>query len=193
METIVLKDRVTNKMTDEEFLWFCLENKDLRIERNSNLEVLIMSPVTSLSGFWNAEIIRQLANWAIEQKNGFVFDSSSGFTLPDRSVLSPDASWVSRSKWQSMSEQDQNKFAPICPEFVIEIKSKSDSLQDLQAKMKTWIANGAQLAWLIDPSQKKSFIYRSNGEVKEIEGFDKKLKGEGLVEGFVLDLNLIKL
>ncbi|MFN6089108.1 MAG: Uma2 family endonuclease [Cyclobacteriaceae bacterium] len=191
METIVLKDRVTNKMTDEEFLWFCLENKDLRIERNSNLEVLIMSPVTSLSGFWNAEIIRQLANWAIEQKNGFVFDSSSGFTLPDRSVLSPDASWVSRSKWQSMSEQDQNKFAPICPEFVIEIKSKSDSLQDLQAKMKTWIANGAQLAWLIDPSQKKSFIYRSNGEVKEIEGFDKKLKGEGLVEGFVLDLNLI--
>jgi Uma2 family endonuclease len=191
METIVLKDRVTNKMTDEEFLWFCLENKDLRIERNSNLEVLIMSPVTSLSGFWNAEIIRQLANWAIEQKNGFVFDSSSGFTLPDRSVLSPDASWVSRSKWQSMSEQDQNKFAPIRPEFVIEIKSKSDSLQDLQAKMKTWIANGAQLAWLIDPSQKKSFIYRSNGEVKEIEGFDKKLKGEGLVEGFVLDLNLI--
>lgn len=193
METIVLKDRVTNKMTDEEFLWFCLENKDLRIERNSNLEVLIMSPVTSLSGFWNAEIIRQLANWAIEQKNGFVFDSSSGFTLPDRSVLSPDASWVSRSKLQSMSEQDQNKFAPICPEFVIEIKSKSDSLQDLQAKMKTWIANGAQLAWLIDPSQKKSFIYRSNGEVKEIEGFDKKLKGEGLVEGFVLDLNLIQL
>ena len=191
METIVLKDRVTNKMTDEEFLWFCLENKDLRIERNSNLEVLIMSPVTSLSGFLDAEIIRQLANWAIEQKNGFVFDSSSGFTLPDRSVLSPDASWVSRSKWQSMSEQDQNKFAPICPEFVIEIKSKSDSLQDLQAKMKTWIANGAQLAWLIDPSQKKSFIYRSNGEVKEIEGFDKKLKGEGLVEGFVLDLNLI--
>jgi Uma2 family endonuclease len=193
METIVLKDRVTNKMTDEEFLWFCLENKDLRIERNSNLEVLIMSPVTSLSGFLNAEIIRQLANWAIEQKNGFVFDSSSGFTLPDRSVLSPDASWVSRSKWQSMSEQDQNKFAPICPEFVIEIKSKSDSLQDLQAKMKTWIANGAQLAWLIDPSQKKSFIYRSNGEVKEIEGFDKKLKGEGFLEGFVLDLNLIKL
>jgi Uma2 family endonuclease len=193
METIVLKDRVTNKMTDEEFLWFCLENKDLRIERNSNLEVLIMSPVTSLSGFWNAEIIRQLANWAIEQKNGFVFDSSSGFTLPDRSVLSPDASWVSRSKWLSLSEKDQNKFAPICPEFVIEIKSKSDSLQDLQAKMKTWIYNGAQLAWLIDPFQKKSFVYRSNGEVKEIEGLDNKLKGEGLVEGFVLDLNLIKL
>ncbi|NOS55407.1 MAG: Uma2 family endonuclease [Cyclobacteriaceae bacterium] len=193
METIVLKDRVTKKMTDEEFLWFCLENKDLRIERNSNLEVLIMSPVTSLSGFWNMEVSRQLANWAVEQKKGIAFDSSTGFTLPDRSVLSPDASWVSKTKWRSLSEEDQNKFAPICPEFVIEIKSKSDSLQDLQAKMKTWIDNGAQLAWLIDPFQKKSFIYKSNRETIEIEGFDKKLKGEGLVEGFVLDLNLIKL
>jgi Uma2 family endonuclease len=73
--------------------------------------------------------------------------------LPDRSVLSPDASWVSKNKWQALSEEDQNKFAPICPEFVIEIKSKSDSLEDLQTKMNTWIANGAQLAWLIDPSQ----------------------------------------
>jgi Uma2 family endonuclease len=180
-------------MTDEEFLWFCLENKDLRIERNSNLEVLIMSPVTSLSGFWNMEVSRQLANWAVEQKEGYAFDSSTGFTLPDRSVLSPDASWVSKNKWQSLSAEDQNKFAPICPEFVIEIKSKSDSLEGLQTKMKNWIVNGAQLAWLIDPSQKKSFVYRSNGEVEEIEGFDKKLKGEGFLEGFVLDLNLIKL
>ena len=113
METIVLKDRVTNKMTDDEFLWFCLENKDLRIERNSNLEVLIMSPVTSLSGFWNMEVSRQLANWAVEQKKGIAFDSSTGFTLPDRSVLSPDASWVSKTKWRSLSEEDQNKFAPI--------------------------------------------------------------------------------
>jgi Uma2 family endonuclease len=193
METIVLKDRVTKKMTDEEFLWFCLENKDLRIERNSNLEVLIMSPVTSLSGFWNMEVSRQLANWAVEQKEGYAFDSSTGFTLPDRSVLSPDASWVSKNKWQSLSAEDQNKFAPICPEFVIEIKSKSDSLEGLQTKMKNWIVNGVQLAWLIDPSQKKSFVYRSNGEVEEIEGFDKKLKGEGFLEGFVLDLNLIKL
>ncbi len=193
METIILKDRVTNKMTDEEFLWFCQENKDLRIERNSNLEILLMSPVTSLSGFWNAEILRQLATWAIEQKGGFVFDSSTGFTLPDRSVLSPDASWISKGKWQALSDEDQNKFAPICPEFVIEIKSKSDSLEDLQTKMKNWVSNGAQLAWLIDPSQKKSFIYKSTGEMEKVEGFDKKLKGEGLVEGFVLDLNLIKL
>jgi Uma2 family endonuclease len=98
METIVLKDRVTNKMTDEEFLWFCQENKDLRIERNHNLEIILMSPVTSFSSFWNMEVSRQLANWAIEQKGGYAFDSSASFTLPDRSVLSPDASWISKSK-----------------------------------------------------------------------------------------------
>jgi Uma2 family endonuclease len=192
MATIILKDRVTNKMTDEEFLWFCHENKDLRIERNGNLEILLTSPVTSLSGFWNAEVLRQLANWAIQQKGGFVFDSSTGFTLPDRSVLSPDASWVSKSKWSSLPDEDKNKFAPICPEFVIEIKSKSDDLVDLQAKMKNWIANGAQFGWLIDPSQKSFHIYRTNKEVEKIKGFDKKLKGEGPVEGFILDLSLIE-
>lgn len=192
METIILKDRVTNKMTDEEFLWFCQENRDLRIERNSNLEILLMSPVTSLSGFWNAEVLRQLANWAIEQKGGFVFDSSTGFTLPDRSVLSPDASWVSKTKWVALSAEDKNKFAPVCPEFVIEIRSKSDSLEDLQAKMKNWIANGTQLAWLLDPSQKDFHIYRASGEAEKIQGFDKKLKGEGPVEGFVLDLGQIR-
>jgi Uma2 family endonuclease len=92
METIILRDRVTNKMSGEEFLWFCQENKDLRIERNCNLEIILMTPVTSLTGFWNMEISRQLANWAITQNTGFAFDSSTGFTLPDRSALSPDAS-----------------------------------------------------------------------------------------------------
>jgi Uma2 family endonuclease len=191
METIILKDRVTNKMTDEEFLWFCQENKDLRIERNSNLEIIIMSPVTSLSGFWNMEVSRQLANWAIAQKGGFAFDSSAGFTLPDRSVLSPDASWVSKDKWFSLSDEDKNKFAPLCPEFVIEIRSKTDILEDLQAKMKSWIANGAQLAWLLDPPQKAAYIYRANREVERIQGFEEKLRGEGCVNGFSLDLSQI--
>jgi Uma2 family endonuclease len=189
METIVLKDRVTNKMTDEEFLWFCQENKDLRIERNHNLEIILMSPVTSLSGFWNMEVSRQLANWAIEQKGGYAFDSSAGFTLPDRSVLSPDASWISKSKWFALSNEDKNKFAPVCPEFVIEIRSKTDILDGLQAKMKNWIANGTQLAWLIDPSQKTAYIYRANTEVQKIQGFEEKLKGEGCVDGFSLDLS----
>ena len=192
METIILRDRVTNKMSDEEFLWFCQENKNLRIERNSNLEIILMTPVTSLTGFWNMEISRQLANWAITQNTGFAFDSSTGFTLPDRSVLSPDASWVSKSKWDNLSEEDKNKFAPICPEFVIEVRSKSDGLHDLLAKMEVWVGNGTNLAWLIDPIRKTAYVFKPNSEFKKIQEVD-KLTGEGLMDGFILDLSLIKL
>jgi len=169
METIVLKDRFTSRMSDEEFLWFCLENKDLRIERNSNLEIVIKSPVTSLSGSQSLEIARQLANWAIKDSTGISFDSSAGFTLSDRSVLSPDASWVSNEKWNSLSEEDKDRFAPICPDFVIEVRSKSDVLSDLQNKMIVWLKNGAQLAWL-----------------------DKKIIGNKPVKGFELDLSLLR-
>ncbi len=194
METIVLRDRVTNAMSDEEFFWFCQENKDLRIERNSNLEIILMSPVTSLSGFWNMEISRQLANWAIAQKMGLAFDSSAGFTLPDRSILSPDASWISKEKWFALSEEDKNKFSPVCPEFVIEVRSKTDSLEELQNKMLAWIRNGAESAWLIDPKSQSVYIYKSTNAVAEtINDFSNKIYGEGLVEGFVLDLSLLKI
>lgn len=191
MDTIILKDRFTASMTDQEFLWFCLENKDLRIERNSNLAIIIMSPVTSLSGYHNLEIARQLANWSKENKSGIAFDSSAGFTLPDRSVLSPDASWVSLTKWNALTEEDKDRFAPLCPEFIIEVRSKSDSLEDLQQKMNVWIKNGAELAWLIDPREKTSYLYRPGKEPEILTGLDKKLEGEGPVKGFVLDLSLL--
>ena len=193
METIVLKDRISANMTDEEFLWFCLENKDLRIERNSNLEILIMSPVTSLSGNHSGEIFRQLANWSIAHDRGVHFDSSTGFTLPDKSVFSPDAAWISNEKWNALSEEDKDRFAPVCPEFVIEVRSKSDLLDDLKKKMEVWIKNGAHQAWLIDPREKASYIFRLGKEVEVITGLDKKIEGEGSVKGFVLDLNLLKI
>jgi Uma2 family endonuclease len=194
METIVLRDRVTNAMSDEEFFWFCQENKDLRIERNSNLEIILISPVTSLSGFWNMEISRQLANWAIAQQKGFAFDSSAGFTLPDRSVMSPDASWVSKEKWLALSDEDKNKFSHVCPEFVIEVRSKSDSLEELQNKMLAWIRNGAELAWLIDPKGKIVYIYRTTRtDIEQITDFSLKIYGEGSIKGFVLDLSLIRI
>ncbi len=193
MDAIVLKDRITGSMSDEEFLWFCQENKDLRIERNSNLEIIIMSPVTSLSGFHSMEVARQLANWAIANKSGIAFDASAGFTLPDRSVLSPDASWVSLKKWNSLTLDEKDRFAPICPEFVIEVRSKSDALEDLMARMKVWIKNGAQLAWLIDPREEVSLIFRADGSEEKVVGFHKKLIGEGPVAGFELDLSLLKI
>jgi Uma2 family endonuclease len=192
METIVLKDRITSRMTDEEFFWFCQENKELRIERNSNLEITIMSPVTLLSGNHSGEVYRQFANWAVLNGTGVHFDSSTGFTLPDRSVLSPDASWISNKKWNALTEEDKDRFAPVCPDFVIEVRSKSDVLDDLKNKMTLWLKNGAQLAWLIDPREKKSFIYRPDKEVEVIHRLDKKMMGEAPVEGFVLDLSLLR-
>lgn len=193
METIILKDSVTGNMSDEEFLRFCLENPDLRIERNSNLEIIIMSPVSTLSGYSSSAAFAELALWNKKSGRGIVFDSSTGFTLPDRSVLSPDVSWVSKEAWNKLSIEDKDRFAPICPAFVIEIMSKSDSLDDLTKKMKTWIKNGAVVAWLIDPRREVSYIFRQNKPEEKIEGFDKVIKGEGPAEGFELDLSLLKI
>jgi Uma2 family endonuclease len=192
MDALVLKDSITGSMTDKEFLKFCLENPGLRIERNNRLEIIIMSPVTSLSGFFSAEVCGQLRDWNKKSKTGIVFDSSAGFTLPDRSVFSPDASWISKDKWNSLSEEDKNTFAPLCPEFIIEVRSKSDSLLDLKRKMGIWIANNAQLAWLIDPIDKKSYYFLTDGSIQEIEGFDKNLIGRSPVEGFELDLSSLE-
>lgn len=193
METIILKDRVTSSMTDEEFLWFCLENKDLRIERNSNLEIIIMSPVTTKSNYGSGAAFAQLYMWSIQTKKGYAFDSSTGFTLPDRSVFSPDASWVSKEKWSALSDDDKDRFAPICPEFIIEVRSKSDSLEDLQKKMFVWITNGAQSAWLIDPIEKTSYLYQPNQNVELVRGLETKIEGEGPIKGFILDLALLKI
>lgn len=191
METIILKDRFTGSMTDEEFLWFCQENKDLRIERNSKLEIIIMSPVTTLSNYGSGAVFAQLYMWSLQNGNGLAFDSSTGFTLPDRSVLSPDASWLSKEKWNALSDHDKDRFAPVCPEFIIEVRSKSDSLEDLQAKMKVWIKNGAELAWLIDPREKTTYIYHPKEELRVVKGLDITMQGSGAVAGFVLDLSLL--
>jgi Uma2 family endonuclease len=195
MEAFVLKGKVTGGLTDEEFFWFCQENKDLRIERSSKLEIYIKSPVTTLSAFWNMEISRQLANWAIQDGKGLAFDSSAGFTLSDRSVLSPDASWVSKEKWNSLSNDEKNRFAPTCPEFVIEVRSKSDHIDDLKMKMRIWVSNGAELAWLVDPIKQISYLFNSRERESEkiVRGIDQKIEGEGKITGFVLDLSLLKI
>ena len=191
MEALVLRDSITGSMSDEEFLKFCLENPGLRIERNSNLEIIIMSPVSTLSGLHSSEVFGQLYQWNSKKRSVVVFDSSTEFTLPDRSVFSPDASWISIEKWNALSEEDKNKSAPICPEFVIEVRSKSDHLEDLKKKMQVWIANGAELAWFIDPIDKNSYVFYSNGTTQTYCGFDVVLKGYGPVNEFELNLQSI--
>lgn len=192
MEAFVLKDSVTGSMSDEEFFRFCVENQNLRIERNSNLQIIINPLVSTLSGLHSSEVFIQLANWSQRDGRGLVFDSSTGFTLPDRSVLSPDSSWMLSEKWNQLTKEDKDKFAPVCPDFVIEVGSKSDDLETLKEKMNVWIKNGAKLAWLIDPRSKTAFIYRPERPAEKLENFT-TIKGEKPIEGFDLDLSLLSL
>ena len=140
----------SESMTTEQFYEFCQANRDLRIERTANGEVIVMPPAFSDTGNRNLKIGQQLANQADRDGTGETFDSSTGFTLPNSAIRAPDASWIKLERWNALTEQQKASFAPICPDFVIELRSKSDTLKGLQAKMQEYIANGASLGWLID-------------------------------------------
>ena len=180
-----------HQMTDEEFYHFCQDNRDLRIERNEHQEIIIMSPTGSLSGYLNNIIASQLYLWNQTAKLGRTFDSSTGFKLPDGSNRSPDAVWVSNEAWNRLTEAEKRKFAPLCPEFVIELKSDTDDIADLKKKMQMWLSNGCRLAWLIDPDEEKAYVYRPDRAVESVEGFDQTLSGEDILPGFSLDLSLL--
>lgn len=192
MDSLVLKGDLTERLTDEEFYRFCEDNPDVRMERNSDLQIVIMSPVSTLSGFYSTEVIRQLSNWSVSDGRGLAFDASTGFTLPDRSILSPDASWLLREKWDRLSLEQKERFAPICPDFVIEVRSKSDSLETLMNKMRVWIQNGASEGWLLDPRDKRYYLFLSGRNMKTVEGTDVKLSAEGMANGFDLDVSRLK-
>lgn len=187
LDKIILRGKEV-QMTDEEFFSFCQSNPELNIERNSQREIIIMSPTGSKSGNLNIKIGAQLENWNEKENLGVVFDSSTGFTLPDDSVRSPDAAWVSYEKWNRLSEDEKERFAPVCPEFIVELKSKNDKICDLQSKMETWIENGVQLGWLIDPVDQKVYIYQPQQKVTTMQGFQQKLSGGSVLPGFVFDL-----
>ena len=180
------------RLTDDEFFDFCQQNRDLRIERTYTGEVIIMSPTGSRTGMRNSEINFQLQSWNKQHQRGCVFDSSTGYKLPDGSERSPDASWVSREKWEALSSEEQDKFAPLCPEFIIELKSPSDLLQTLQAKMEVWIANGCRLGLLIYPELETVFIYRADGSRDELHDFGRRVSGEDVLPGFELDLSALR-
>ena len=133
-------------------------------------------------------------HWPLSSTQGFVFDSSTAFRLPNTSVRSPDASWISNEKWEHLTDSEQTKFPPICPDFVIELLSTNDDLKTIQKKMRTeWIGNGCKLAWLIDPFEEMVFIYRLGGDVEILNGFDKQLSGENVLPGFEFDLSKLKI
>jgi Uma2 family endonuclease len=177
-------------MTDDQFFDFCQLNRHFRIERNQIGDLFIMSPTGSETEERNFNLIVQLGIWTKQDGTGVGFGSSGGFTLPNGAVRSPDAAWIKRTKWEAIPTEKRKKFAPICPEFVVELRSENDSLSTLKEKMQEYIDNGTQLAWLIDRKQRKVFIYRPNCGVEELDN-PQTLTGEDILPGFVLDLSEI--
>ena len=174
-------------ITDEQFFALCQLNQDVKIERNATGELVFMSPTGSESERQNFNLIGQLWVWTKQNSTGVGFGSSGGFTLPNGAVRSPDAAWISKTRWEQVDLELRKRFAPICPDFVIELRSETDNLQVLQEKMTEYIENGAKLGWLIDPQQQKVYIYRPNSPVEELVK-PSKLSGENVLSGFVLKL-----
>ena len=174
-------------MTDEEFAEFCGEHPDLFFEMTSEGELIVMPPTYTLTGVRNAEIIGQLGNWDAKSACGVVTGSSGGFVLPNGARRSPDAAWTAKDKIRQLSQKSFETYWHLCPDFVIELKSELERMRVLREKILEWIANGAQLGWLIDPETKTVEVYRPGREPELLAGVD-AVKGEGPVEGFTLDL-----
>jgi Uma2 family endonuclease len=177
----------TFKVTHEQFQQIAAVNRDLRLERTATGELIIMAPTGSETGNRNLDIEGQLWLWNRQTKLGVAFNSSSGFKLPNGADRSPDASWVKLERWQTLTPKEREGFAPLCPDFVVELRSKSDNMEPLREKMREYIANGAILGWLIDRQNQKVEIYRQNQDV-EILDSPSTLSGEEVLPGFILDL-----
>ncbi|MGB3532250.1 MAG: Uma2 family endonuclease [Microcoleaceae cyanobacterium] len=177
-------------LTDEQFFQLCQNNSDLKFERNANGDLVIMSPTGGETGSYNAGLTAQLWNWNSQTKLGKVFDSSTGFKLPNGADRSPDASWITIERWNALTTEQRQKFIPLSPDFVIELRSKSDSLKTIQDKMQEYIENGTRLGWLINPQNKSVEIYRI-GKEAEIVDNPNSLSGEDVLPGFILNLQEI--
>lgn len=181
---------ITLKLTDEQFFQLCQENRDLQFERNAEGDLIIMSPTGGETGDHNSEINFQLRAWNHQYKLGKVFDSSTGFKLPNQADRSPDASWIPIARWNALTPKQRQKFLPLCPDFAIELRSPSDNLDTLQKKMREYQDNGTRLGWLINPKDKRVEIYRQNQEVEILDN-PSTLFGENVLSNFTLDLSTI--
>lgn len=174
-------------LTDEQFFELCQNNRDYRFERTANGELIIMPPTGSETGNYNIELSFQLQAWSRQNTLGIAFDSSSGFKLPNGANRSPDASWIKIERWNALTPEQKRKFAPICPDFVVELLSASDSLPTTRKKMQEYIDNGAKLGWLLNRKNQQVEIYRP-GQPVEILQSPTTLSGEDLLPGFSLEL-----
>jgi Uma2 family endonuclease len=187
---LVLHLRPAVEMTDRQFFAFCQINRDLRIERTAEGDIEIMTPAGGETSARNSQINLQLGQWAKKDRRGVVFDSSIGFILPNGATRSPDAAWVERSRLAALTQEQKEVFLPLCPDFVIELRSPSDSLSTLQLKMQEYVDNGAQLGWLIDPAHRRVSIYRQGTDVECLDN-PARVSGAPILTGFVLLLEEI--
>lgn len=185
VETAIL---IKKQMTDDEFFDFCqtLEMRDKRIERTKYGKIIIMEPTGGETGSFNSEVGGEVRQWNKETRSGRTFDSSTGFTLPNTAVKSPDVSWIHKERWVALPMVLREKFPPITPDFVIEIRSKTDSLTETKEKMEEFMQNGCRLGWLIDRIKQCTYIYRADGSRDFVDSFEKTLSGEDVLKGFTL-------
>lgn len=178
------------EISDKQFENICRKNRDFRIEFTAEGKLIIMPPTLPDTGWRNTNLTTDVNNWARKDKTGIVFDSSTYFTLPTGARRSPDVSWIKRERWESLSEKGRQTTSRLVPDFVIELRSSTDSVKTLQAKMREYIENGVRLGWLIDPKNRKVYIYRTNGETETLQN-PETLSGEDVLQGFELNVREI--
>jgi Uma2 family endonuclease len=186
---MLLKHKVLRNMTDEQFSEFCVQKSDLKFERTSDRDIVIMPPAFPIYGDINSEISYQLAKWNKEMKLGRCFDSSTGFTLSNGAIRSSNASFIFNENWNKISKGDKKTFTKICPDFIIECVSNSNSLNYDFERMQEYLKSGCRLGWIIDPEKEQVYIFRPNSKTEIHEGFNSKISAQELLHGFNLDLS----
>ncbi len=187
---LVVRLRPALDVSEDQFFALCQLNRDLRIERNAEGELLVMPPTGGGTGRRNAEITWQLVDWAKRDRTGVAFDSSTGFRLPNTAVRSPDAAWMLGVRLDAIPADQREKFIPACPDFALELRSPSDQLQDVQAKMQEYLENGLRLGWLLDPEPRHVYVYRPQAPVKRLHD-PATVAGDPVLPGFTLNLRAI--
>ena len=185
---MVVHFRPETRLDEDGFIRFCQDNSELRIEQTARGDLVIMAPAFSESGWRNAELSADFVVWSRKTGGGRVFDSSSGFKLPNGALRSPDISWIAQQRLDGLSARESHGFMPLCPDFVLELRSPTDRLPQLKAKMKEYMESGAKLGWLVDPVEGQIFVYRPGQSVDRLER-PLVISGEPVLKGFALELD----
>jgi Uma2 family endonuclease len=186
-QPLVIRTRPAFQVNDDQFFEFCQLNRDLQMERSAEGDILIMAPEAGSSGRGGSKLVYLFERWAEGEGTGQVFGPSTGFTLPSGAIRSPDIAWVRNDRLEALTQEDWNRFLPLCPDFVLELRSPSDSMSNLDEKMAEYRDNGAQLGWLLDPVARQVHVYRAGAAV-EIFQDPQSISGEPVLRGFNLDV-----